>query len=148
MNIFKQLRNPNKSVESEEVIVSDFQRRIPYWSYRTTGYKVYEPFMEYEQVLDEHLEKLFSGEIDDGNGDVLDRLIIDMARQAEKFLVQQRAEHRDTIKSFDIRARSDQKAFESQLTLLREQLERNQQNQEKYRELIDADEFINRRKKA
>lgn len=147
MNIFKRLRNPNKAVDSEEVIVNDFQRRTPYWSYRTTSYKAYEPFMEYEPVLDEHLEKLFNGEIDDGNGDVLDRLVMDIERQAEKFLAHQRIEHRDTIKSFDIRARSDQKAFERQLTLLKEQLERNEKDQERCCELIAANKFIKRRKK-
>lgn len=147
MSIFNQVNSLNKSVNSEKVVMKDFERRIPYWSYRPVNYEVCKPFKEYKTEIDGYLEKLFKGEIDDGNGDVLDNMIMDMARQAEKSLVNQRAEHRDMIKSLDIRAKSDRRAFGYQLELLKEQLEINKHNQEKYSKLADADEFIDRRRK-
>ena len=146
MNIFNQLKNPKKSVDNKEVIVNDFQRRIPYWSYRATNYGVYEPFIKFKDEIDGYLAKLFSGEIDDGNGDVLDNMIFDMARQAEKSLAEQRTEHRDIIKSFDIRMKSDRDAFERELELLRTQLEDNMKKQERYSSLVENDEFLQDRR--
>lgn len=101
------------------MIVNDFTRRIPYWSYRAPNYKIYEPLLEYREEIDGYLEKL---------------------------LEHQRVEHRDIIKSFDIRAKSDRKAFESQLALLKEQLAENKREQEKYGERIGANEFIGGRR--
>lgn len=146
MSVLSRMKNINESVGSEKMVMNDFERRIPYWSYRPVSYEVYEPFKEYKTEIDGYLEKLFNGEIDDGNGDVLDNMIMDMARQAEKSLNRQRVEHRDMIKSLDIRAQSDRKAFKCQLELLKEQLENNKHNQEKYNKLADADEFIDRRR--
>lgn len=146
MSTFNQVENPQKAVSSEEAVVNDFERRIPYWSYRPTNYKVFEPFMEYKSEIDGYLEKLFNGEIDDGNGDVLDNMIMDMARQAEKSLAKQHTEHGDIIKSFDIRAKSDRIAFEDELKLLRDRLDICMKKQAKYKELLEEDEFIIRRK--
>lgn len=148
MSVFNQVENPERAVDNEEVIVNDFVRRIPYWSYRTTNYRLYEPFTAYQKEIDEHLEKLFAGEIDDANDDILDVAIMNMTKQAEKFLKQQRIEHHDVIKSFDIRAKSDKKAFEHQLELLKEELEKNKLEQERYGRLLQENEFLNRRKRA
>ncbi len=147
-NIFNQIGNAKKLVEFKEVMANDFVRRTPFWSHRAENYKIYEPFMEYCSELDGYLEKLFEGEVDDGNSDMLDNMIMGISRQAEKLLARQRTEHRDVIKSLDMRAKSDRKAFECHLALLREQLEANKGQQEKYRNLIDADEFIQGRKKV
>lgn len=146
MGIFSQVDNRKKTVQSEEVIVNDFTRRIPYWSYRAPNYKIYEPLLEYREEIDGYLEKLLGGEIDDGNDNTLDNMIMGIGKQAEKLLEHQRVEHKDIIKSFDIRAKSDRKAFESQLALLKEQLAENKKEQEKYGERICENEFIGERR--
>lgn len=143
MNLFQQVKNLNKVVRRDEVRAKDFERRIPFWSYRAVAYKGYEPFLQFKPEIDSYLEKLFAKEIDDGNGDILDCMIGDMARHAKKDLARQRTEHRDMIKSFDIRAQSDKRAFENQRSLLKDYLAENVKQQERYCTLIEADEFVN-----
>lgn len=142
MGIFQRKEKANQAVKKEEAGAKDFERRIPFWNYRAVDYKNYEPFFQFRAEIDGYLEKLFAGEIDDGNGNVLDCIIGDMARQAEKDLARQRTEHRDMIKSFDIRAQSDRRAFENQLSLLKDYLAENRKKQEKYRVHVEANEFM------
>ena len=140
--IFNETEMPEREVGGDSVIVNDFERRIPFWSYRAVNYKDYEPFTNLKTELDGYLKQLFKGEIDDGNGDVLDNLIADRSRQAKKDLARQRTDHIDTIKSFDIRARSDKKAFEDELALVMEQMEENRQTLRRYKERMARDEFM------
>lgn len=133
--------NSYRTMRSGKKLVSDFERRTPYWSYRPANYKIYEPFANYRKEIDKYLDKLFKGEIDDANGDVLDNLIVQMTHQAIKVLEHQRTEHRDLLKSFDIRRSSDRKTFEKQLLLLQEDLKKNQVEQEEYRNRMLKNEF-------
>ena len=143
--MLNQLKKPDKAVPTDgDEIVNDFVRRTPFWSYRTTSYQIYEPFMNYKEEIDRYLEKLFAGEIDDGNGDVLDSMISDMERQAEKHLLRQHSEHQDVIKSFELRMLGDRKAFEEQLQLLRELLAKNLAEQESLLARQRRDEFTER----
>ncbi|MCR5826271.1 MAG: hypothetical protein K6G54_06875, partial [Oscillospiraceae bacterium] len=132
----------NKVVDDEPTVVRDFNRRAPFWSYRTAAYRRYLPFANYKVEIDAYLERLFSGELDDGNGDVLDTLISDVFRQAEHDLARQRTEHRDVIVSFGIRATSDKLAFTRELEKVREALERNRQEQESIRTRLRTNEFV------
>lgn len=142
MNMLKKVIKRRRHAKADEVLVNDFKRRAPYWAYRPAEYRIYDDFMFYMTDIDKYLKKLFSGEIDDGNGDVLDNMIMEMTRQAEKLLEKQRTEHRDTIKNFDIRRKSDKKAFQGQLVLLRGQLKYNSIEQAKYRSRLEKEEFI------
>ena len=143
--MIKQLKKPDKAVAvNEDVIVNDFQRRTPYWSYRTTGYTIYEPFMDYKTEIDDYLARLFAGEIDDGNGDVLDSMISDMERQAEKHLWRQHSEHQDVIKSFELRMLGDKKAFTEEIELLKDMLAGNLKEQESLLARHGRDEFEER----
>ncbi len=146
MSLFNQLNNPNKAVSTEMEVVKDFERRIPYWGYRTVNYIVDQAFLEFKDEIDAYLDKLFGGDIDDGNGDVLDSLITDVARIAEEKLLQQRTEHRDTIKSFDIRMQGDILAFEKHLENLKEKLADTEKTQESYQELVERDRFRRRKR--
>lgn len=140
MSIFK-LNTPNKVVDDEPVVVRDFNRRAPFWSYRTQDYKEYPPFAAFKAEIDAYLAKLFAGEIDDGNGDVLDTMISDVLRQAEHDLARQRTDHHDVIVSFGIRAKSDKAAFEKELNIRREALEKNLHEQEDIRARLYNNEF-------
>ena len=113
MRLFHE-NHPNKTVDDRTVVVNDFTRRTPFWSYRTVSYKEYPPLLELEKLLDGYLRELFKGELDEANGDALDNLIFDYVRQAELDLAQQRCRHRDMINSFDIRAKGDRNAFEGE----------------------------------
>lgn len=135
MSIFRENR-PGKELDDTVEIVRDFNRRAPFWSYRTRAYQIYAPFDQFKTSIDDYLDKLFQGEIDDANGDVLDALIFDLLRQAERDLDRQRTEHRDAITSFAIRAKCDPVAFEAELSALEERLEANKQEQQKKRELL------------
>ena len=110
MNAFK-LTNRHRTDETEDTVVRDFQRRAPFWSYRVTEYRPFAPFAEFRKELDGYLEKLFAGEIDDGNGDVLDNLIVDIARQAQFDLEKQRADHQDNLRNLQLRTVGDRSQF-------------------------------------
>lgn len=122
MGIFTMNQN-KREVDDRRVIVNDFVRRAPFWSYRVKDYQIYPPFADYQKEIDAYLEKLFSGELDDGNGDVLDNLISDMFHKAKQDLNRQRQEHHDAIKSFWIRFQGDRRAFENELDLLKVSLQ-------------------------
>lgn len=147
MNLFKKT-NPTRVVDDTETIVSDFKLRAPFWSYRTVPYREYVPFVEFISAIDGYLERLFQGEIDDGNGDVLDNMICDMARQAEKDLDKQHIEHGDTIKSFDIRNQGDKKAFMHERDLLQAEIQENEQQLAEIKTRMKQDKFIGGKKNA
>ena len=147
MSIFKK-RRPTKVVDDTETVVQDFVLRAPFWSYRTVPYRGYEPFVEYGPAIDKYLESLFKGEIDDGNGDVLDNLICDMARQAEKDLDLQRTQHRDTIKSLDLRNQGDHWAFQHERALLETEIVDCEQELAEIKRRLRTDKFIGGRKDA
>lgn len=140
MGVFKS-NSPEKVVDDTRVVVHDFQRRAPFWSYRTVPYKEYEPLVNLQGKLDDYLDALFCGDIDSANGDVLDNIIFDTVRQAQDDLNRQRVEHGDTIKSFGIRAEGDRAAFKEQLAKLREDLARNQEEQAFIRDMLHRCEY-------
>lgn len=140
-----ELKNPMKQVSDEEVIVTDFERKIPFWGYRAIKYVPYKPFMELKKELDGYLDGLFKGDIDDGNADCLDLLISDVARMAKKDLMKQRMEHRDLIVSLAIRAESDRLSFEKELAFLQKSLEECEAELENYKQMVAKDEFSERR---
>lgn len=137
MSKFKEVHT-SKAIDDTLEVVNDFTCQIPYWSYQVSAYKEYTPFSDLTATLDEHLEKLFTGEIDDGNGDVLDCLIADYARESFRFLAQQRIEHRGALKMFEVQRQGAKHAFESHYSLIEKTV------QEKRAEL---DELLERRKK-
>ena len=114
MSKYKEV-HASKTVDDTLEVVTDFTCQIPYWSYQVSAYREYAPFTELTSTLDEHLERLFTGEIDDGNGDVLDCLIADCARKNFRFLAQQRIEHRGALKMFQVQRLGTKHAFESHL---------------------------------
>lgn len=124
----------------------DFARRSPYWQYRPAKYQQYKPFDEYREEIDQYLEKLFGGEIDEENGDVLDNLIGDITRQALNDLDRQRVEHRDAIHSLHVRFESDRTSFESELRHLQEELDENRSEQGIVMDLLKKDEYAGDRR--
>jgi len=141
MNIFKRART-TKVVDNTDTIVYDFKLRAPFWSYRTVEYHEYAPFVVFSTAIEEYLINLFGGELDSGNGNTLDNLICDMARQAERDLEKQHIEHGDTLKSFDIRNKADRKAFQHELALLQEELLINEKTQYEINARMEKDKFL------
>ncbi len=111
-----------KTVDDERIVVKDFIRRIPFWGHRNIAYRDFEPLINLKQELDEYLENLFHGEIDDGNADVLDNIIFDRVRQAMEDLKYQSVEHEDMNCSFENRVDSDLSAFSQERDNLMEDL--------------------------
>ena len=109
--------------EQEQTIVNDFTRRTPYASYRPVEYQLYAPLLTFQKPLDDYLEKLFAGDIDDANGNVLDNLIGDMARMALLDLDRQRVRHGDVLRDLAIRNDADRSAFQSAKARVQQQLE-------------------------
>jgi len=140
MKFFRKSK-PTRVVDDTETTVSDFRLRSPFWCYRTVPYRTCESFDGYGPVIDSYLSKLFQGEIDDGNGDVLDNMICDMARQAEKDLERQHTEHGDIIHSFGIRAQGDRRAFAHERDLLQRTLEETEQHLAEVSGRMRRDEF-------
>lgn len=99
-------------VDDSRTIVYDFMLRttpIGYESYRTAEYTLYHKLDEAEMLpkIDAHLEKLFAGDVDDANGDMLDEIIFGAAREALPYLSKQHIDHNDTIRRFIVRRTSD-----------------------------------------
>ena len=134
-------KNSNRKTESTPQIVHDFQRRLPYWSYRARGYEKAEPSQADREAIDKYLEALFSGEIDDGNHDVLDNLISDRVRQKKNDYKMQRVENRDMIHSYGIRAEADCTAFCQRLELLKNEREVIMEEMSSLRDRIRSFEF-------
>lgn len=104
-----------KAVDDTLEVVNDFICQIPFWGYQVAAYREYEHFSNLILELDSYLEKLFEGEIDDGNGDVLDCLIADRARANFKYLAKQKVEHRGMMKMFEVQRQGAKRAFEEHL---------------------------------
>lgn len=66
-------------------------------SYRAADYKLYHRLSEEEMrpKLDQHLEELFTGDVDDANGDMLDDIILASYRESVTNLNVQRLNHKD-----------------------------------------------------
>ena len=77
----------------------DFIRRFDelFESYRAADYKLYHRLSEEEMrpKLDQHLEELFTGDVDDANGDMLDSIILASYRESVTNLNVQRLNHKD-----------------------------------------------------
>ena len=100
------------SVDDSRSTVYDFTLRstpVGFESYRTTEYTLYHKLDEAEMIpkIDDHLEKLFAGSVDDANGDMLDEIFFGVAREALPYLSKQHIDHNDTIRRFIVRRTAD-----------------------------------------
>lgn len=100
------------SVDDSRTTVYDFTLRstpIGFESYRTTEYTLYHKLDEAEMLpkIDDHLDKLFAGSVDDANGDMLDEILFGVAREALPYLSKQHIDHTDTIRRFIVRRTAD-----------------------------------------
>lgn len=98
-------------VDDSRVIVYDFRRRLKklFESYRPAEYKI-NPALDENVMLpkiEEHLKRLFRGDLDDGNENVLDRLIFGPIREGKPDLERQHLDHQDMISRFAARFNSD-----------------------------------------
>lgn len=99
-------------VDDSKSVVYDFRLRSSvtgFESYRTVEYRLYHKLEESEMLplLDEHLTKLFAGEVDDGNGDMLDSILFGAVREAVPDLEHQHHDHIDMIRRLTIRRIAD-----------------------------------------
>ncbi len=102
LNVIDDSKNP----------VQNFRLRtskLGFESYRIAEYRIYHKLEEQEMMprLEEHLEKLFLGEIDDGNADMLDEILFGAAREALPDLNIQRYEHLDKLRRLIVRRKAD-----------------------------------------
>ena len=113
-----------KNTGTEEVKrreVHDFTLRsteLSFESYRTVDYRLF-PQLSAKYMMPliaAHLDKLLSGEVDDANGDMLDRLLFDPARMALPDLISQHVDHADVLRRFIVRRNADQKDLEEILS--------------------------------
>ena len=101
------------AVDDSRIVVHDFRLRSStqggFESYRTVEYRLYHKLEETEMMprLEEHLNKLFAGDIDDANGDMLDAIIFGAAREALPDLIRQHHDHSDLLRRLIIRRKAD-----------------------------------------
>lgn len=100
------------AVDDSRTIVHDFRLRATqagFESYRTVEYRLYHKLEEDEMMprLEEHLKRLFGGEVDDGNGDMLDAILFGAAREALPDLGRQHYDHLDMLRRLIIRRKAD-----------------------------------------
>lgn len=122
------------TMDDSRVTVYDFKRRIQclFESYRSTDYRLYPGLSEEEMKpkIDRHLEALFSGDVDDGNGDMLDNIIFGPYRESVPYLNIQRLIHKDMNRRLVARRVSDRADFERIRDERKEELERLEQEYE------------------
>ena len=99
-------------VDDSRTIVYDFRLRssgMGFESYRTVEYRLYHKLEETEMIpkLEEHLNKLFAGDVDDANGDMLDNILFGAAREALPDLGRQKYDHLDMLRRLIIRRKAD-----------------------------------------
>ncbi|MBQ9562771.1 MAG: hypothetical protein IJU99_04900 [Lachnospiraceae bacterium] len=100
MSTYHASRNSKASDLPETV---NFVRQRPYASFRPVDFIPYAPlYEESERKIDDWLNRLFEGEIDDANGDVLDSLITDTLRLALHSLADQHVTHVDRVRDLSV----------------------------------------------
>ena len=124
MNNKKKDNHVINSMDDTRQIVHDFRLRMPFENYRTKEYELYHKLKDEEMIprIDEHLDKLFSGEVDDGNGDMLDSILFSPAREARPDLAKQHVDHGDMIRRLIIRRKADIADFEKIIEALKSEL--------------------------
>ncbi len=101
------------AVDDSRTVVHDFRLRSSsptgFESYRTVEYRLYHKLEEDEMMprLEEHLNKLFAGSVDDANGDMIDAIIFGAAREALPDLGRQHYDHSDMLRRLIIRRKAD-----------------------------------------
>lgn len=103
---------------------ADFTRRPGYESTRAAEYELYSGLRQDILLpkLEAHLKELFSGEVDDGNGDLLDGLILAPAREAAQELARQKYDHEDAIRRIIARRDADREDFGKILALRQQEM--------------------------
>lgn len=99
-------------IESDWTTAYDFRLRstlLGFESYRVAEYHAYHKLIDDEMLprLDDHLDKLFAGDVDDGNGDILIGIILSTACEAIPDLARQRVDHTDMIRRLIVRTEVD-----------------------------------------
>lgn len=121
------------NVDDSRITAYDFRLRstiLGFESYRALEYTIYPELEESVMIpkIDAHLSKLFAGSVDDANGNMLDSIILSVARKAITDLNRQRYNHDDTLQRLIIRHNADM-----------EDIRRIVQDREKEYESIKAD---------
>ena len=140
MSIFKESTH-EKQVDDSMEIVNDFTRQVPFWDYRPVNYRVDDHFLNLYPEIDAYLARLFAGEIDDGNGDVLDNLICDHAVNALRALSVQKVSHDDLLVNMYLQAKGAINSYESHLEKLTAEREIVEKELEDISERWDANKF-------
>ena len=100
------------AVDDSRIVVHDFRLRgtqVGFESYRTVEYRLYRKLEEAYMMpkLEEHLNRLFAGDIDDANGDMMDAILFSAAREALPDLGKQHCDHLDMLRRLIIRRKAD-----------------------------------------
>lgn len=97
------------AVDDSRTIVHDFRLRTPFESYRTVEYRLYPKLAEDVMIprLEEHLNKLFAGSVDEANGDMLIDTIFGAAREGLPDLGKQHYDHLDMLRRLINRRKTD-----------------------------------------
>ena len=138
-------KNPIKAIADTVDVVNDFNRQALFWSYRPVAYRAYAPFYNLTPVLDEFIDDLFRGNIDEGNADTLDNIIADYARQAIIFLDQQKIEHIDMIRQLQFQVDGAVKSLNLHLEQIERDVEENAEDMAVIKERMKAERFSERR---
>ncbi len=115
-----------QELSDKTATVRDFNERGIYRGYRPSSYRI-NPMLEESEMLpklDAHLKALFSGAIDDANGDVLNQLVFSEVRIGNQQLAEQRIGHRDTIYRLRARWESDCDDFKALREIRQKELQK------------------------
>ncbi len=131
------------AVDDTLEVATDFTGRVPFNGYTTNNYKDYAPLMNLKDTIDVLLAKLFSGDLDQYNHDVLDNIVFDNVILARRNLEEQKVNHDRTINGLVDRRFGDINRFESQQERLKKDLELADYEFERLLELYKRYEFKN-----
>lgn len=119
----KKDNDARKEISNERVLVPAIKLRRPYEEYHLRDYVINDELLTFERVIDYELGELNNNAaIDEGNADVLDQLIEDVANRALKEIARQKAEHEISIAGLGTRYIADPIQFQRNYEDMKEQL--------------------------
>lgn len=109
---WKRKRKPIfEAVDDSKTVVYDYRQRHPWSSYRAVDYELYHKLDEKEMLpkLDKYLNELLAGNVDSGNSNMLDGIILSAVREGMSDIERQHTDHVDTNRRLIVSHKSNYK---------------------------------------
>ena len=147
-NFITWLKHHKTEEEIIDIGVTSGFSRVPFSGLNPKDYRIPEKLYAFRAELDEHIQKLFAGEVDAGNSTTFDKLIEDAVASAAEDLNAQNAEHRRLIRDLESRWAGDECEARQNLEDYKKELEVTEKELAQARELFQTVNTPKRRNRS